>query len=154
MVEHHDENEDNQDEMIMRSRITCSACEFKTTSDYVLKRHTEVHHKGINNTITCAVCKEKFHSNNDLNKHMNAQHTEATVSRTQSGKPSSRIVCDLCGQRFNKRTTFNTHVEKKHRSGYNKNFNLIRIRNDEVPDRSSGKKKEESASVSTSDQDH
>ena len=135
----------------MRSRVNCNACGFKTTSNYVLKRHIEVHHKE-GNTITCAVCKEKFQTNIDLNKHMNDQHTEATVSRTQSGKQSSRIVCDLCGQRFNKRTTFNTHVEKKHGGVYNNNLNLII--NGEVPDRSRGEKKNASASVSTSDQDH
>ena len=83
---------------------------------------------------------------------MKDKHTE--LSLTQSGKQSSRIACDVCGQRFNKRTTFNTHIEKMHGGFNNNNFNFDTGKtNCEVPHRSSGDKKKESASVSTSDQD-
>ena len=147
--QHHSEKVDSQDEKRKISRINCTLCSFKTTSKYVLKRHIEVHHK--EGTIACAVCKEKLQTNGDLKKHMKDKHTE--LSLTQSGKQSSRIACDVCGQRFNKRTTFNTHIEKMHGGFNNNNFNTGKT-NCEVPHRSSGDKKKESASVSTSDQDH
>ena len=61
---------DSQEEMRMRSRLNCTVCDFKTTSNYVLKRHTEVHHKEAK-TITCAVCEEKLQTNGEIKKIMN-----------------------------------------------------------------------------------
>ena len=137
----------------MRSQINCTVCDFKTTLNYVLKRHTDVHHKEAK-TITCAVCEEKFQTKGELNKHMKDLHTEPMLSQTQTGKKqSSRIACELCRQRFNKRTTFNTHIEKKHRGVFNNNLNLIQVPNGDVPPQAPGDKRKECASASTSEQD-
>ena len=69
----------------MKTRLTCPVCEFKTTSNYVSKRLTDVHHKEAT-AVACSVCEEKFKTKGERKKHINNQHAEVTLQQKQPGK--------------------------------------------------------------------
>ena len=64
----------------MRDRYKCDECGFKTTSDYVLKRHTQVSHESKNKDT-----KSKRKICNECGKRFNKESTYRTHVRTMHG---------------------------------------------------------------------
>ena len=66
----------------MRDRYKCDECGFKTTSDYVLKRHTQVSHESKNKDKDI---KSKRKICNECGKRFNKESTYRTHVRTMHG---------------------------------------------------------------------
>ena len=67
----------------MRDRYKCDECGFKTTSDYVLKRHTQVSHESKNKDNKskrkiCNECGKRFNKESTYRTHVRTVHRGET----------------------------------------------------------------------------
>ena len=61
----------------MRTRLTCDICEYKTTSETVLKQHKRLNHEKKSKSTkrkVCILCDKQFNKEETLNKHMKSEH--------------------------------------------------------------------------------
>ena len=61
----------------MRTRLTCDICEYKTTSETVLKQHKKLNHEKKNKSTkrkVCRFCEKQFNKEETLNKHLKTEH--------------------------------------------------------------------------------
>ena len=77
----------------------CKVCGKTTTAKQHMKKHAEIHIKGM--THTCHICSKTFGTRPCLQIHVNNIHTEL-------------ISCDLCGKSGMNRKSYYMHKQRNH----------------------------------------
>ena len=73
----------------MKARFSCNMCNYKTTSETVLKQHFKLNHEKKTNVKsskrkTCNVCNKQFNKETTLANHLKNDHRVATSLEGQS----------------------------------------------------------------------
>ena len=90
-----------------RHQLPCKfpACVYKTTEEYILKRHEETHNPNRNPKFVCSLCPNGYHGRQSLKNHIAAKHTGEQCYSCTLCKFSSRLPA-----------AFKRHMETAHAS--------------------------------------
>ena len=106
----------------------CKKCEFKSSSDTLMKRHTKNTHESktifeevttnIRKRFTCKICQFKTTNENTLKAYKEKIHQNKNSGEKANSK---RIHCDNCNKKFNKAETFERHMKIEHKANFQEN---------------------------------
>ena len=95
---------------VKRDNFKCEYCEFKTSSQSHLDKHTNaIHTKAVK--FHCEQCEFFSYSRSGVQSHVKTVHLK--IKRLPKG-PKKSILCTLCGQAFELTRNLKIHEFKKH----------------------------------------